>query len=392
MNAQPPEKGTHREPRTTEDQLRELLGKHLQAASDEAIRSDGQVPADRVEALGRLSRLVDLYEASKPSPARKRWPVAVALGSTLLVVSLLLFARVRETEIELELAVSEISFTSPVQQVLTEAINLSSLGLSGFRVVNVPGPDPDSQRIMTFDGGEGALRLSLTPEAGERRGSITLAPLSLPKETRLWVRHTGSPGHYRLSLKGTDLSLRADINGSVQVAMPGTGIRKLDLTSPDAFRFQSGSNDIDLDLALPDKTSASLSSQLPASALSLFHIDEFIDARNTLVRRVSTILSGTLYLVSLNDQERKLRPGEAIQFERVEGEFRTLLLQDDHMDAKFHGRARGMTIGSGESRRSLMPTWLEWLTARHSLSLLWGAALYLFGLVSVVFRWWGKPI
>jgi hypothetical protein len=377
---------------TTEDQLRELLGKHLQAASEEAIRSGGQVPSDRVEELGRLSRLVDLYKACKPSPPRKRWPVAVALGSTLLAVSLLLFGRVRETEIELELALSEISFTSPVQQVLTEAVNLSSLGVSGFRSVSLPGPDAAARKVIAFESGEGALRLSPAPEDEKAQGSITLAPLSLPKETRIWLRHTGSPGRYRLSLKGTDLDLRADANGSVQVAIPGTGIRTLELTSPDDFRFQSGSNDVDLDMAFLDKTPASLSSQLPASSLSFFHIDEFLDANRTLVRRVSTILSGTLYLVSLNDQERKLRPGEAIQFEQVQGEFRTFLLQDDHIDAKFHGRARGMTIGSGESRRSLMPTWLDWLTARHSLSLLWGAALYLFGLVTVVFRWWGKPI
>jgi hypothetical protein len=96
--------------------------------------------------------------------------------------------------------------------------------------------------------------------------------------------------------------------------------------------------------------------------------------------------------VSLNDQERKLRSGEAIHFEHTQGEFRTLRLQDDHIEMKFHGRVRGMAIGSGESSRSLMPTWLEWLRARHSLSLLWGAALYLFGLVTVVLRWWGKPI
>jgi hypothetical protein len=35
-----------------------------------------------------------------------------------------------------------------------------------------------------------------------------------------------------------------------------------------------------------------------------------------------------------------------------------------------------------------MPTWLEWLRARHGLSLLWGTALYLFGLAVGVLRWW----
>ena len=40
------------------------------------------------------------------------------LGSTLLVVSMLLFARVRETEIELDLAVQEAGFVLPTHRCL----------------------------------------------------------------------------------------------------------------------------------------------------------------------------------------------------------------------------------------------------------------------------------
>ena len=50
-----------------------------------------------------------------------------------------------------------------------------------------------------------------------------------------------------------------------------------------------------------------------------------------------------------------------------------------------------MTSGSGDTRRSLMPTYLEWLQARHGLSLLWGTTLYVFGLVVAALRWWRTP-
>jgi hypothetical protein len=36
-----------------------------------------------------------------------------------------------------------------------------------------------------------------------------------------------------------------------------------------------------------------------------------------------------------------------------------------------------------------MPTYLEWLRARHGLSLLWGTTLYLFGVIVGALRWWG---
>jgi hypothetical protein len=379
-------------PKTTGDQLRDMLSRQIQAASDEAVRSGGQVSAEQVETLGRLARLVDLHQSAQPPSARKRWPVAVALGSTLLVVSLLVFARVAETEIELDLALSEASFVLPTQQVLAESMNLVSLGVSGLSEAQLPQVrNRESQTLQSSDNAEVALRL-LAILDGKRLGSVTLAPLALPAETRVWVRHTGLPRQYRLSLKASDLKLRADINGLVQIGIPGRGLEQLDFAAPDAVLLQSGAGEVDLDLAFPDKAQLSFSSQLSANDLSLFRIDEFLNLNQTLIRRVSTILSGTLYFVSLNDQERKLRPGEAIRFERAQGEIRTLRLQEDQIELKFHGRVRGMTIGAGESSRSLMPTWLEWLRARHSLSLLWGAALYLFGLVTVVFRWWGKPI
>lgn len=379
-------------PGTTRDQLRDLLGQQVQAASDEALRAGGHVSAEQLEALGRLARLYELYQAAQQPSTRKRWPVAAALGSTLLVVSILLFARVRETEVELDLALSEVSFVLPAQQILAEAMNLSALGVSGLHEIQLPpARNREAQILQTADGMESALRLSAASQ-GKRRGSIGLAALALPKETHVWVRHTELPHEFRLSLKGDDLKLRSDVNGPVQVGFAGRGTEQLDFVTPKAVLLQPGTNEVDLDLALPDTSVGMFSSQLPASNLSLFHIDEFLDTDRTVIRRASTLLSGTLYFAALNNQERKLRPGEMLHFVQSQGEFRTLRLQDDHIDLKFHGRVRGMSIGSGENRQSLMPTWLEWLRARHGLSLLWGTALYLFGLIAGVLRWWGKPL
>lgn len=97
-----------------------------------------------------------------------------------------------------------------------------------------------------------------------------------------------------------------------------------------------------------------------------------------------------LYFQSLNGKERSLRPGEKIRFEQVRGEIRTLRLDDNQIALKFHGHVQGMSTGSPENRSSLMPTCLEWLSARHSLSLFWGTTLYLFGLITGILRWWRK--
>lgn len=375
-------------PKSTLDQLRDLLRQQAEAASDEAAHSGGKISPGRVDELRRLAHLVEIYEAAQPQPARKRWPVIVALGSTLLIVSVLLFARISETEIELDLTLSEVGFVLPKQQVLAETMGLSVLGVSGLREIQfLEARSSGDQTPQLSD----RVRLSIA-SSGKRQGSITLATLMLPSETRVWLRHNGAPHQYRLSMKGVNLELRADVHGLVDVGYPDRGAEQFDFVAPHPIHMLPGIDEVDLDLTLLDPGKSAFSPQVSITKLSLFQIDKFHGDKRSVVRRVSSILSGTLIFESLGQRELKLRPGEMIHFEQVHGEIRTLRLQDNNIDLKFHGRVRGLGAGSEENPRSLMPTWLEWLRARHSLSLFWGAAIYLFGLIAGVLRWWGKPI
>ena len=378
-------------PGGTGEQLRNLLYRQAQAVSDEAVRSDGQVSAERIEALSRLARLVELHTVAQP-PTRRRWPLVVVLGSTLLLVSLMLFARVRETEIELDLALSEASFVLPTEQKLTEGMDLTDLGASGLREIQIPrAGDRDEQTLSSAEDANTALRLAVASE-GKTQGTLNLSALTLPPRTRVWVRRLGPAHKYQLSLKGQNPELRAEVSGPVRVGFSDAGGEQLNFVTPNAILLQAGADEVDLDLTFRDSAEGVFSTQLSVNDLSLLHVDESRNAERTLVRRVSTILSGTLIFESLNGQERKLRPGEMIRFEDLRGEIRTLRLRNDHIDLKFHGRVRGINAGSDESHRSLMPTWLEWLRARHSLSLFWGTSLYLFGLIAGALRWLRVPV
>ena len=109
-----------------------------------------------------------------------------------------------------------------------------------------------------------------------------------------------------------------------------------------------------------------------------------------MVRRLSTILSGTLYLEALDGRPYPLRYGEALHFDHAEGIIRSLDVQKEQTVLRFRGQVRGMRTGWADARRSLMPTFLEWLKARHGLYLLWGTTLYILGLIAGVLRWWGS--
>ncbi len=372
-------------PGTTADQLRELLRRQVQAASDETIHSGGQVSADQVEALSRLTRLVEIHQVAQPARKRKRGPAALLFGSTLLIVSILLFARVRETEIELDLAVSEFSFVSPAQQTLAETMDLTALGVSGLREIQLPG----SETPADAEDGDTGLRLSVIPAES---GSINLSTVTLAPGDHVWLRRTAPPYQCRLSLQGTPAELRADVLGAVQMESAGVGSQRLDFAAPQSVLLRSGTEDTDLDLSFVTPTGSTFLPQLSARALALYKVDEFLDPGRTVVRRLSTIEFGSLYFVSLGDKERKLRPGEMITFEESRGEIRTIRLTENHIGLKYHGRVRGLSTGVDESRRSLMPTWFEWLSARHSLSLLWGTAIFLYGLATAAMRWFGKEL
>ncbi len=374
-----------------DDRLRALLKERAQAVSDEAFENGGHVSEEHVADLERLGRLVKVYELAQEPPRRKRWPMAAALGATLLIASLLLFARVPRTDVELELAVSEVGFTLPAQQVLADVMDLSAIGVTGLEHLQLPPQGGLANRFSEVVAGvEHSIRVSSVSDAS-RVGTVNLDALMLPAGTRVRLRHLETPRTYHLLLEGKGPDLRVSVHGPTQIGIPGAPAEDVDFAVPHSILLQP-SDVVEMNLTLPEASSTGFTPLLQLEDLSLFRIDEYTGAEGTVVRRVSAIQSGTIYFESLDGQARRLRPGQALHFDLVQGEIRTLQLDEDHITLHVRGRVRGMSTGAEENLRSLMPTYLDWLQARHGITLLWGTALYLFGLIAGVLRWWGMRV
>jgi hypothetical protein len=343
-----------------------------------------------MESLTRLAKLMELEDALRRKQ-RNWWPAVVFLA-TVTGASILLFARVRETEIELDAAVDGLSFESPKEQVLTRAMRLANLGVAGLEGVRLPLlhgkplPAALSPALPARD-----MLLSPAPSPG-RSGSTTLAPLPLAAATRVGLDCSDGSRQFRLSLKPSAVELAATLDGPVTVGFSGAPALPLDFAVPKGVSFHGGAGELDLDLTFAGLPQSPFSPLLAARNLSFVRIDEYPGQDRTMIRRLSTIFSGTLHFESLGGGEHHLRPGEQLTFERSQGSILALELAERQVNLKFHGRVSGITTGTGEGRRSLMPTWLEWLEARHGLSLFWGASLYLFALVAGALRWWGIRI
>lgn len=365
------------------DALRDLLHRKVAEVSRDAAARDGEVPAEQLDALNRLARLVEVRDKTSPAPAPPpRWRIAAILAATLVLVSLLLFLRVRETQVEMQLVVSEVGFVLARPQVVMGIVNLAELGATGLRGMQLADPELS---VWSAESSEDQKAVRLT---ALESGTLTLDPLHLAAAVDVRIDGDRSPAGCRIVIRGAPTVLRATAHGPIQVDLVGAGTRTAAFGIPRSLQLETDAGQVTLDLLFAKGSSAAFSPQLSIHKLTLSRIDEFQAPEGTTAQTVSTILSGTVYLESLNGESRPLRARELLRFDDIRGVIRTLELEDGRIALAFRGTVRGMRSGWGEHPANLMPTWLAWLRARHSLSLLWGTTLYLFGLIGAILRWW----
>jgi hypothetical protein len=363
------------------------LAKRAAAAIELARTTGGEVPKEELEALNRLARLLELEESVSDRQPRRAWELAAILVATLIVVSALLFAHVNQTEVELEIDATRVSFTTASEQVLFEEIDLKALGASGLSRITLP-----DSIVAAFGGAavtteaDQSVRLTVAEMDG-RRGAIGISELKPSKPTATEMRLRAQAGEYRVSFQDPGMTIEVGVVGPIQVTIAGLGERTVDLSIPQGVALEPTQGTVDLDLTFRDVAPAAMTPQIPISSLEFWRVDEFGDRRISVLRTLSTILGGTIYFEALNGTQRSLRRGEVLRFENVQGEIRTLSMDRDRLSLRFHGHVKGMSTGDSQSVRTLMPTWLDWLKAQHGLSLLWGTTLYLAGLVIAALRW-----
>src|SRR5260370_41708012 len=106
------------------DPVRELLRQQSTALADKVVGGES-LSAEEIAALGLLARLIEIRNATEPP--RRNWWAACALASTLGIVSLLLFARVPETDVELDVTVSGVRVMLAKEQGIASAMRGSPL-------------------------------------------------------------------------------------------------------------------------------------------------------------------------------------------------------------------------------------------------------------------------
>src|SRR5262249_31298623 len=152
----------------------------------EAAMHDGEVSPEKLDVLNRLARLVEVRDKTLATTV-PRWRIAALFAATLVLISLLLFLRVPETQVEMQLVVSEVGFVLPRPQLLTGLVNLRELNASGLRTMHLS--DPELMRWSAESSEEQkAVRLTQIES-----GTLTLDPLQFAAGTAVWLDADRSP-------------------------------------------------------------------------------------------------------------------------------------------------------------------------------------------------------
>jgi len=378
---------THAGAAVGNEDLHELLRKKLAELNEHAAGNSGEIPPDQLASVERLSRAIRLADEVKPP---NRWPPVLALIVALLLVSVLILIRVRQTEVTLDLAVTEMSFTLPAEKPVIGRSGVTQFGVSGVEDLKI-----SPEIIPEFSGVHNVKMIRLMASSNSiSAGAINTSALIPPSGTKVWLGRADMPRSYRLSLKpprkDARVALNAEAQGEVNIAAPDV------LTRPGNFdlgksgvTFSFGASDImDMDFVLSGNSDLQFYAQVPIENLGLSRIEEFSVPGKSLVTPVSTVLNGTLHLESLKGEKLELRAGELIRFSDSKGRIESLKLEGDRITFKFHGQVSGMQTGEAGASRNLMPNLLEWLKARQPLSLVWGSSLFIYALIISTLRWY----
>jgi hypothetical protein len=348
----------------TDDQLDRLV-----TGVRHALRG-GQVKSERTQFPKLLS--------SRDRATRR---VAVMLSIALGAIGVLAFTKVRTTAVNLDLVVSGLTFTVVDGSDFADGLRADSLLASRLGRVDLP------RAVGRNDTSFHETALSLKPgKAGSRVGTIDLEA-NIPKDTRVIVQKTEIPREFRFVLGKSGEPANVIVEGPIQVGSNAFDAL-IHFSKPLPISLHPADSALTLDFVANDTTPQPFPYPLKVRSLEFKPADAFVKSAGD-VSDISTILGGSIHLEEL-DGSRSIRMGESLTMEWSEGELRDLRLSGNQIALRFHGRVRALAVGSQEFSRSLMPSRLDQLLARHRVLFLWGTGAYLIVLLIAGARLWKR--
>jgi uncharacterized repeat protein (TIGR03803 family) len=224
-----------------------------------------------------------------------------------------------------------------------------------------------------------------TEEGGENNGVVYKLDTT-GHETVLYSFTGGADGAFPYA--GVIRDSAGNLYGTTPMAPPHAGVGYKLNRKVAVYQVHSGPAGVVLRLFLSD--SLAFAEDIPARRFR-FNSNLYDSEGAQIYRRtLSAVISGNLYLEALNGKTLRLRTREDVAFAGSSGEIRTLRVErapDKPLSIRFHAVVSGAETGSQTHPHSIMPSYLEWLSVRHNLLLMWGSFAYVVAVASAVLKW-----
>ena len=356
-------------------------------------------------------------KSRKTNPQRKNWFCTpqvwwfFSFGVILLIISSLLFTRVKSINIALEATVSEVGFTLESEQLFLGGVPFPRMRISGLKKLTFSEAGNQFQEPIEVKNKSFTLELVASNESGE--GSLSLEDMDLSANTQVRLRsidkYESSKFQHQIILGKEDSEAgiqgvpNITIKGPIGVALKPKDVGKVpnnpNFKTTTSVELESFEGEL-LAISLP--TLALSNEEVETNELSIIRIAPQIlikdisfqklrDKRPTssdFSSNVSTIIDGKIFLESLDGREIPLRNREKLRFRKLEGELLDIELNKDHIKLYFTGRVWGMAIGSTERPRNLMPSNLDRLLSHRSWKLFWGTVVALVIFLGAIKNLW----
>ena len=308
----------------------------------------------------------------------------VTIGAVVAcVVASIAFQDVASAEVSLDVVVSELSFTTVTAQALTENIAAERLGVYGT-IADGSSARPGGRRGIAFRPMEGT----------GPRGTIDVGPLETDANQRVRLGLSSVPATFQIV---TTLSAPIEVwtNGRLFVGSSDGVGQPTSYAAPTQTLLRM-SGDADLRIAVSEPAALHLALPIPITALQFEHMDAaaLVPSPGSTAdrgRTVSTLLSGDLYQQSIQGEKHTFAPRQVVDLAVKDGQLTDLRAGTDGWHVHFDGVVTKLSVGSGEAARSLMPSYLDWLLARHRLAVFWTTFGYAVALLIALMTWWRKP-
>jgi hypothetical protein len=371
------------EPPPAADTLDACLDARI-AKLSERLAAAGTVPIDAadVQEVQLLRELAQLSTLRRTPPVKRRSIVPRLMAFTAVGITVLVFLRLPSVRIDLDVLCSGLRFRTPSPIQLTGLSRLTLLQANEAAQVHIE--DPATLQAISV-----TPPLELRPGAD---GALTLSSISIPANAFVSLLKTNDAGTWRLDIEHEEASVAATASGAVLLAGEGS-TRTLAFGRGSRIELRANTGNVPhLGLFVtPERADSMLAATvIPIDSVAFEEpVQEALSAGPGIVRGdASSILSGSVFNVSLGGKELALRKRDSVDMRISSGQLRELRLEPDGLRVSLTAVASELRVGRAGGLQTLRPSYLEWLAQRHGLQLAWGAAAWAFGLLLGGAKWW----